>query len=148
MARTGTGKLIKKSGRTLKAAAALVAAAAFVVASMVTPAPDAAKVHEEVITGPAPVVMTIDEVDEAVIEEAADEEEKARKLGFFARLKLGFYSFCAAIAAWVAHKIPWKKIFNKRNLYILLALVCLGIAAYYLAPVIAEYFEAAGEVQQ
>ena len=128
----------KKTGRIMKATAALVAAAAFVVASMVQPAPDASRVHEEVFSGPAPVVMTVEEIDDAVVEETTEEEEKVRKLSFFARLKLAFYSFCAAIGAWVAHKIPWKKIFNKRNFYILLALVCLAIAAYYLIPVITE----------
>ena len=128
----------KKTGRIMKATAALVAAAAFVVASMAQPAPDASRVHEEFLSSPPPVVMTVEEVDEAVVEETTEEEEKVRKIGFFTRLKLAFYSFCAAIGAWFAHKIPWKKIFNKRNLYILLALICLGIAAYYLLPVIAE----------
>lgn len=128
----------KKTGRIMKATAALVAAAAFVVASMAQPAPDAPRVHEEFLSSPPPVVMTVEEVDDAVVEETAEEEEKVRKMGFFTRLKLAFYSFCAAIGAWFAYKIPWKKIFNKRNLYILLALICLGIAAYYLLPVIAE----------
>ena len=147
MARFDTGNIVKKSGRVLKATAALVAAAAFMVASMAQPAPDATKVHEEIFTGPAPVVMTIDEVDEAVVEETSEEEEKAKKMGFFTKLKLAFYSFCAAIGAWVAHKIPWKKIFNKRNLYILLALVCLGLAAYYLGPEIVEYLSSGSEIQ-
>lgn len=145
MAKFDADNITKKTAKVLKGAAALVAAAAFVVASMAQPAPDAAKVHEEIFSGPSPVVMTIEEVDEAVVEETTEEEEKVRKLGFFARLKLGFYSFCAAIGAWIAHKIPWKRIFNRRNLYILLALVCLGLAIYYLGPVIAEYLNS-GEI--
>ena len=139
MAKFSVTRLSRNTGRVMKATAALIAAAAFVVASMATPAPDAAKLNEEVFNTPAPVVMTIEEVDEAIVEESTEEEERVRKLSFFQRLKLGFYSLCAACAAWVAHKIPWKKIFNKRNFYILLTLVCLGLAAYYLWPVLSEY---------
>lgn len=138
MARFDIGHFSKNTGRLMKGAAALVAAAAFAVASMTATPPDEVKMAEELFSAPAPVVMTIDEVDDAIVEESTEEEEKVRKLGFFARLKLAFYSFCAAFSAWVAHKIPWKKIFNKRNFYIVLALVCLGFAAYYLLPLVWE----------
>ena len=138
MAKFNAGQFTKNTGRLMKGAAALVAAAAFAVASMTAPPPDDVKMAEELFSAPAPVVMTIDEVDAAIAEESAGEEEKVKKMGFFARLKLAFYSFCAAFSAWVAHKIPWKKIFNKRNFYIVLTLVCLGLAAYYLLPLVWE----------
>ncbi len=138
MAKFDAGHFSKNTGRLMKGAAALVAAAAFAVASLATPAPDLNKPVDELISVPAPVVMSVDEMDEAVVEETSESEEKIRKLGFFTRLKLAFYSFCAAVSAWIAHKIPWKKIFNKRNFYILIAMVCLGLAAYYLLPLVLE----------
>ena len=138
MAKFDAGQFTKNTGRLMKGAAALVAAAAFAVASMTAPPPDDVKMAEELFSAPAPVVMTIDEVDEAIVEESAGEEEKVKKMGLFTRIKLAFYSLCAAFSAWVAHKIPWKKIFNKRNFYIVLTLVCLGLAAYYLLPLVWE----------
>ena len=137
MAKFDAGQFTKNTGRLMKGAAALVAAAAFAVASMTAPPADDVKMAEELFSAPAPVVMTIDEVDEAIVEESA-EEEKVKKMGLFTRIKLAFYSLCAAFSAWVAHKIPWKKIFNKRNFYIVLTLVCLGLAAYYLLPLVWE----------
>ncbi|MBR6585188.1 MAG: hypothetical protein IKK69_05805 [Firmicutes bacterium] len=95
MAKFDAGQFTKNTGRLMKGAAALVAAAAFAVASMTAPPPDDVKMAEELFSAPAPVVMTIDEVDEAIVEESA-EEEKVKKMGLFTRIKLAFYSLCAA----------------------------------------------------
>ncbi len=38
------------------------------------------------------------------------------------------------IAGFFATKIPWKKIFNKRNLIILLVLVAIFLLAKYVLP--------------
>lgn len=140
MGKFNSGHLIRNTGRIMKGAAALVAAAAFVVASMTMPPPDTSVINDEVLNAPAPVVMTIDEAADVITEESPAEEEKIKKMGFFTKLKLGFYSLCAAFSAWFAHKIPWKKIFNKRNLYILLAIICLGLAAHFLLPLAWEEY--------
>ena len=142
MEKTGLRKTGKIAGRVLKATAALVAAAAFVVASSVTPAPEPTPDINSQIFNPPPVVMTIEEAPEAIVEEETQVEEEVKKRGFFFKLKMAIYGFFAACAAWVAHKIPWKKIFNKRNFYILMALICTGLALYLLWPVITEYIAA------
>ncbi|MBQ4649740.1 MAG: hypothetical protein IJB73_03455 [Firmicutes bacterium] len=139
MENNGLKKIGKNAGRIMKATAALIAAAAFVVASSITPTPEAPKDINSEIFNPTPVVMTIEEASEAIVEEETDVEEEVKKKGFFVRLKMAIYGFFAACAAWVAHKIPWKKIFNRRNFYILLALVCTGLAVYFLWPVITDY---------
>ena len=61
-------------------------------------------------------------------------EQTAKKRGFFSWLKIWFYGLCAGIAAFFATKIPWKKIFTKRNFVILLVLVLLFLFARYLLP--------------
>ena len=115
----------------MKTAAALVAAAALVVASGITPAPEVSENIDSQIFSPTPVVMTVEEIPDAITEEKTEEEETKKK-SFFLSLKMAIYGFLAACTAWILHKIPWKKIFNKRNLYILLAVICLGLAAYFL----------------
>ena len=142
MEKTGFKKIGKNAGRIMKATAALIAAAAFVVASSVTPAPEAPQDINSQIFNPPPVVMTIEEAPEAIVEEETEAVEEVKKKGFFFKLKMAVYGFFAACAGWVAYKIPWKKIFNKRNFYILLALICTGLALYFLWPVITDYIAA------
>ena len=132
MEKNGFWKIGKNAGRVMNATAALIAAAAFVVASSITPAPEAPQDINSEIFNPPPVVMTIEEAPEAIVEEETQAEEEVKKKGFFFKLKMAIYGFFAACAAWVAHKIPWKKIFNKRNAIIVLTLAVVLLLAYYV----------------
>ena len=136
------GKFLKNS--TILKAAAAVAAVAVIAAVSLIPAKEAAvETIDPEVLNPNPVVMTLEEAEDAVVEEdAAEEEEKKQKLGFFTKLKLAFYAFCAACGAWFAHKIPWKKIFNKWTLIIVLLLAAVGVLVYHVGlPALTEYLK-------
>ena len=83
---------------------------------------------------PAPIVLEIDETDMDSSENTEEEQQEEKKRGFFSWLKIWFYGLCAGIAAFFATKIPWKKIFTKRNFVILLVLVLLFLCARSLLP--------------
>lgn len=86
------------------------------------------------IMNPEPVVLEIDDIDMA--EEAEDEEENQdeKKRGVLGWLKIWLYGVAAGIAGFFATKIPWKKIFTKRNLIILLVLIAVFLCAKYILP--------------
>lgn len=83
---------------------------------------------------PAPVVLEIDETDMDTSENSEEEQQEEKKRGFFNWLKIWFYGMITGIAGFFATKIPWKKIFTKRNLIILLVLVAVFLFARYLLP--------------
>lgn len=84
---------------------------------------------------PAPVVLEIDETDMTDQSESENEEQQEeKKRGFFSWLKIWFYGLIGGISAFFATKIPWKKIFTKRNFIILLVLVVLFLCARYILP--------------
>jgi hypothetical protein len=83
---------------------------------------------------PAPVVLEIDETDMDTSEDSEEEQQEEKKRGFFNWLKIWFYGLIGGIAAFFATKIPWKKIFTKRNFIILLVLVVLFLCAKYILP--------------
>ena len=93
------------------------------------PGPDASQIAE-----PEPIVLDIDEADMIDENESEGEEQEEKKRGFFSWLKIWFYGVLTGIAGFFATKIPWKKIFTKRNLIILLVLVALFLAGKYLLP--------------
>ena len=138
-------KTLIKNSAVVKVAAAVVALTLIAAASLLPAKPEPAQLADPDVLNPAPVVMTIEETDDAVIEEeSSEEEEKKQKMGFFTRLKLAFYAFCAGAGAWIAHKIPWKKIFNKRNAIIVLILAVAGILIWYVGlPALSEYVKGA-----
>ena len=87
------------------------------------------------VAEPDPIVLDIDETDMADQSESGDEDEQEeKKRGFFSWLKIWFYGMITGIAGFFATKIPWKKIFTKRNLIILLVIVILFLFAKYLLP--------------
>ena len=129
----------KDAGRIMKVAAALTAAAAFLVSASITPAPETSKGITPEILNPSPVVMTMEEAPEAITNEEETAEEEVKKRGILFKLKMAVYGFFAACAAWIAHKIPWRKIFNKRNFYILLVITALSTVVYFAWPLIEEY---------
>ena len=87
------------------------------------------------VAEPDPIVLDIDETDMADQSESGDEDEQEeKKRGFFSWLKIWFYGMITGIAGFFATKIPWKKIFTKRNLIILLVIVILFLFARYLLP--------------
>lgn len=134
-------KTLFKNNAIVKVAAAAAALTLIAAATLLPAKPEPAQLTDPQLLSPDPVVMAVEDVDDAVIEEeTSEEEEKKQKLGFFTRLKLAFYAFCAGAGAWIAHKIPWKKIFNKRNLIIVLVLAAAGILAWYVGlPALSEY---------
>ncbi len=83
---------------------------------------------------PAPVTLDIDETDMDTSEDSEEEQQEEKKRGFFNWLKIWFYGLIGGIAAFFATKIPWKKIFTKRNFIILLVLVVLFLCAKYILP--------------
>ena len=83
---------------------------------------------------PAPVVLEIDETDMDTSEDSEEEQQEEKKRGFFNWLKIWFYGLIGGITAFFATKIPWKKIFTKRNFIILLVLVVLFLCAKYILP--------------
>ena len=134
---------IKKAIRNaniVKAAAAVTAIAVIAVSSMLPAKAEPAVQMEDPVLNPAPVVMNIETMDDAVTEEESEAEEQKRKLSFFTKLKLAIYGFFAACAAWTLHKIPWKKIFTRRNLFLALLAVALLLTVYYVGlPALEEY---------
>ena len=88
--------------------------------------------HE--IAEPEPIVLEIDEADMLDESETEEDTEEEKKRGFFGWLKVWFYGMITGIAGFFATKIPWKKIFNKRNLIILLVLVAIFLLAKYVLP--------------
>ena len=84
------------------------------------------------INEPDPVVLDIDEAD--MEDESESEEQQEKKRGVFSWLKIWFYGLIAGIAGFFATKIPWKKIFTRRNLIILLVLVAIFLLGKYLLP--------------
>lgn len=134
-----------KNGAVVKLAAAVAALTLIAAASLLPAKAEPAQLTDPDVLNPAPVVMTIEEADEAVIEEeSSEDEEKKQKMGIFTRMKLAFYAFCAGAGAWIAHKIPWGKIFNKRNLIIVLVLAAVGILAWKVGlPVLTDYLKEA-----
>ena len=134
-----------KNGAVVKLAAAVAALTLIAAASLLPAKAEPAQLTDPDVLNPAPVVMTIEEADEAVIEEeSSEDEEKKQKMGIFTRMKLAFYTFCAGAGAWIAHKIPWGKIFNKRNLIIVLVLAAAGILAWKVGlPVLTDYLKEA-----
>ena len=83
---------------------------------------------------PAPVVLEIDETDMDTSEDSEEEQQEEKKRGFFNWLKIWFYGLIGGITAFFATKIPWKKIFTKRNFIILLVLIVLFLCAKYILP--------------
>ena len=135
---------LMKNSAVVKVAAAVAALTLIAAASLLPAKSEPAQLADPDVLNPAPVVMTIEEPDDAVIEEEETEEEKKQKMGFFTQLKLAFYAFCAGAGAWIAHKIPWGKIFNKRNAIIVLILAVVGILAWYVGlPALSEYVKGA-----
>lgn len=91
------------------------------------------------IQGPEPIVLELDEEDVAMAEENEEEEEQEeKKRGFFGYVKAALYGMAAALGGWIATKIPWKKIFNMRTFYILLALLFLYLCARFILPVFVD----------
>lgn len=132
-----------KNNAVIKVAAAAAALTLIAAVSLLPAKAEPAQLTDPDVLNPEPVVMTIEEADDAVVEEeTSEEEEKKQKMGFFTRLKLAFYAFCAGAGAWIAHKIPWGKIFNKRNLIIVLVLAAAGILAWKVGlPVLTDYLK-------
>lgn len=93
------------------------------------PGPNA---HE--IAEPEPIVLEIDEADMLDESETEEDTQEEKKRGVFGWLKVWFYGMITGIAGFFATKIPWKKIFNKRNLIILLVLVAIFLLAKYVLP--------------
>ena len=91
------------------------------------------------IQGPEPIVLELDEEDVALADESKEEEEQEeKKRGFFGYIKAALYGMAAALGGWIATKIPWKKIFNMRTFYILLALLFLYLCARFILPVFVD----------
>ena len=90
------------------------------------------------VAEPDPIVLEIDEADMAENGDTEDEQQEEKKRGFFSYLKIWFYGLLAGIAGFFATKIPWKIIFTKRNLIILLILILLFLFAKYLLPYFAD----------
>ena len=90
------------------------------------------------VAEPDPIVLEIDEADMAENGDTEDEQQEEKKRGFFSYLKIWFYGLLAGIAGFFATKIPWKKIFTKRNLIILLVLILLFLFAKYILPYFAD----------
>ena len=135
---------LMKNSAVVKVAAAVAALTLIAAASLLPAKAEPAQLTDPQVLSPDPVVMEIEEPDDAVIEEEETEEEKKQKMGFFTRLKLAFYAFCAGAGAWIAHKIPWGKIFNKRNAIIVLILAAVGILTWYVGlPALSEYVKGA-----
>ncbi|MBR6472504.1 MAG: hypothetical protein IKS99_02090 [Firmicutes bacterium] len=87
------------------------------------------------VTEPEPVVLDIDEADMTdESDSGTEDEQQEKKRGFFSWLKIWFYGVLTGIAGFFATKIPWRKIFTKRNLIILLVLVAVFLCAKYLLP--------------
>ncbi len=86
------------------------------------------------VTEPDPIVLEIDEADMAEENDSEEDEQEEKKRGIFSWLKIWFYGMLTGIAGFFATKIPWKKIFTKRNLIILLVLVAIFLFAKYLLP--------------
>ncbi len=139
------GKSLFKNGAIVKAAATVAALTLIAAASLIPAKSEPVPLPGSDILNPDPIVMELaEEVDAVVEEETAEEEEKKQKLGFFTRLKLAFYAFCTAAGAWIAHKIPWRKIFNKRNAIIVLVLAAALLLAYHVGiPVLENQMNAA-----
>ncbi len=126
-------KNLLKNSFIVKAAAATVAVALIAAASLIPAKSEPASLSGPNTLNPDPIVMELaEEADAIVEEETAEEEEKKQKLGFFTRLKLAFYAFCAGAGAWIAHKIPWGKIFNKRNAIIVLVLAVVFLLVWHV----------------
>jgi len=129
----------------IRAAAAAVAIAVVAVSAMLPaadqPAPQADGNGLNGALNPNPVVMTVEEMADAVVEEeTSEDEERQKKLSFFQKLKLAVYGFFAACGAWVLHKIPWKKIFTRRNLFLALLAAALVLTVYHVGlPALEEY---------
>ncbi|MBO5995272.1 MAG: hypothetical protein J6Q41_07150 [Firmicutes bacterium] len=86
------------------------------------------------VAEPDPVVLDIDEADMTDESESEEDTQEEKKRGFFSWLKIWFYGMLTGIAGFFATKIPWKKIFNKRNLIILLVLAAIFLLAKYVLP--------------
>ncbi len=129
----GKGKARKK---VIKAAAILISAGLLTAGALALVDNIPEQGHSQnTIQGPEPVVLEIDEEDMAASSEGEEEEEQEeKKRGFFGYLKAALYGMLTAAGVWIATKIPWKKIFSKRTLYILLALVLLYLCARYILP--------------
>lgn len=130
------GKTIKK---TVQKAAAVGTAGALILA-FVIPFGLSTISHTEKISAlndePAPITMDISDYDAAdITDDGSDEEQEEKKIGFFKRIKMAIYGFFGGIGLFIATKIPWKKIFKKRNLLILLAIIVIGLLVYLLGPV-------------
>ena len=125
-------KNLFKNSAAVKLAATAVALTLIAAASLIPAKSEPVQLTDPNLLNQDPIVMELaEEADAIVEEETAEEEEKKQKLGFFTRLKLAFYAFCAAAGAWIAHKIPWRKIFNKRNAVIVLVLAVVLLLAYH-----------------
>ena len=129
-----------KNGIILKSAAAVAAVALIAAASLLPAKPEPAQLNDPDVLNPNPVVMTLEAADDAVVEEEnAGEEERKQKPGFFQRMQLAFYAFCAGAGAWLASRIPWRKIFSKRTLIIVLLLAAAFLLVKYVGlPVLEE----------
>ena len=90
------------------------------------------------ITDPDPVVLEIDEADMAGENDSEEEQQEQKKRSIFSWLKLWLYGMITGIVGFFATKIPWKKIFTKRNLIILLILIAVFLFAKYLLPYFAD----------
>lgn len=141
-------EVVKKTAKkglkkTLKTAAACGAAVALLV-SLVIPSgidaiQNASSSPGDKLMSPPPVVMELDDGGDAVTEESQDEEQEEKKMGFFKRLKLALYGFLAGIGGFFATKVPWKKVFCKRNLIIYAILIILALIIRFFGPQIWEW---------
>ena len=128
----------KKSAvrRTIKKAVAVVVGAGLLTVGAVAALDNLPEVGSGApqFNDPAPVVLEIDETDMDTSEDSEEEQQEEKKRGFFNWLKIWFYGLIGGITAFFATKIPWKKIFTKRNFIILLVLVVLFLCAKYILP--------------
>ena len=130
----------EKGKKNLKKAAAVGIAAAVLAVGAIAAIDHnpAERSTDPEILNPDPVVMVIDEPDMIVEDESQTDQQNEKKRGIFGYLKAALYAFFAGIAGFFATKIPWKKIFTKRNLIILLILVLMFIFAKYLLPLFCD----------
>ena len=138
-----TGKKVKEKAKpklknTIRKATAIGAAGALIVTCLIPFGTHILSNSEKISavnSEPAAVTMDISEFDADSGEETDSEESEEKKIGFFKRIKIAIYGFFGAIGLWIATKIPWKKIFTKKNLIIFLVILVVAFLVYYITPI-------------
>ena len=92
------------------------------------------------LLNPEPVVMEIETADAVIEDESSSDEDEQKKRGIFAWIKMALYAFLAGIGTFFATKVPWKKIFTKRNIIIFLVIVAVLLAYKYIWPIVEPMF--------